>query len=653
MNPRFFFVLLLLATGFPLAASASLPAAEAAEPPPELVVPRPDLEALGQIVEERITEMQAEAEKLLAQEPLPRKQLTVVFGFLGQMFEAFALHDAAATAFANAAALSDEFMWHYYLGLAHHAQGDFPAAAEQYRETLERSPGYTAARIRLGDTLLELGRTEEARDTFASVLESDPENASALRGAGEAALRLGEVDAAVDFLEKALRLAPKADSLHYPLSQAYRRQGRVDLARRHLSLHGETRVPLDDPLANSITSLSNGMAFQVVRELAEEEEDFSERNFLGFVFSRLGQIEVAPRQIDEIVRGMEEEGADARARGRLRWAQGALLAAQNVREPAVESLREAVELDPGLIEARVLLADLHSRSGDFEAALDAYEKALALDPDHREARVRRAAVLTRVGRFDAALEVLEELHRDLPDDLELVLDIGSVLEQSGREDAARARFREVVEKGRTRQERARGHLALAGMELRSGDAEAALAAYRTAGELDPDSIGALAGQARLLGALGRFDEAADLYGRAVELEPRSVEHRRGEATALILGGRHGEAVERLEAGLVLLPNSVELQEILARHLAASPDPSARDGKRAVELARELYEERPTPVTLETLAMAHAEAGDFEQAVSWQEKLMETAAEYEGTDDYVRMRANLELYRQERPCCADP
>lgn len=632
---------------------ADIPPGPPAEPGPELVIPRPDLEDLGQVVQKQIGEIHREIERLLAQDPLPERELSVVFGFLGQIFEAFGLHDAAATAFSNAATLSDDFTWQYYLGLVNQRKGDFPAAAEHYRETLARNPGYTAARIRLGDSLLELGRTEEARAAFEAVLEANPENAAALRGAGQAALRLGDVETAVRSLEEALRLAPGADSLHYPLSQAYRRLGEDERARRHLSLHGERRIPLADPLADAITSLSSGVAFEVARELAEAEEDFSERNFLGFVSSRLGGIEVAPQRIEQLLRDMERGGAGPRARGRLRWAQGVLLLGRGDREAALEQLGAAVELDPGLVEARVLLADLHSSEGDFETALGFYEEALALDPDHRTARVHEAAALTRLGRFDAALEALEALHRSFPDDLELVLDIGSVLEQSGRTEAARSRYLEVIESGRTRQEEARGHLALAGLELRSGDAEAAEAAYREARELDPDSVGAVAGEARLLGARGRYGEAADLYARAVALEPGSLELRRGEATALILAGRHAEAVERLEAGFEQHPSSVELMELLARHLAASPDPAARDGERAVELAERLYETEPTPVTLETLAMAHAQAGNFEEAVSWQEKLIERAADYEGTDAYARLRANLELYRQGRPCCADP
>lgn len=99
----------------------------------------------------------------------------------------------------------------------------------------------------------------------------------------------------------------------------------------------------------------------------------------------------------------------------------------------------------------------------------------------------------------------------------------------------------------------------------------------------------------------------------------------------------------------MLPDDLSIKDLLARHLAACPDRSVRDGARAVELATELVLAVPTLESLETLAMAHAEAEQFEEAIAWQERLLE---EEEARDAAVRARLerHLALYRQGRACC---
>ena len=84
-------------------------------------------------------------------------------------------------------------------------------------------------------------------------------------------------------------------------------------------------------------------------------------------------------------------------------------------------------------------------------------------------------------------------------------------------------------------------------------------------------------------------------------------------------------------------------------LAASPDSTVRNGTRALAIAESLYQRHASPEHGELLAMAYAENGQFEQAVSTQNRVMDSASMLFRFDLVQRMNINLERYRAGQPC----
>jgi hypothetical protein len=100
-----------------------------------------------------------------------------------------------------------------------------------------------------------------------------------------------------------------------------------------------------------------------------------------------------------------------------------------------------------------------------------------------------------------------------------------------------------------------------------------------------------------------------------------------------------------------MPESVELLHALARLLASADDPEVRDGERALDLAQRTLRAGTTPSRLETLAMANAEAGSFDEAVRLQRRVIQMVTWDGHADVLPRLEANLARYRTKQTCCA--
>jgi tetratricopeptide (TPR) repeat protein len=78
--------------------------------------------------------------------------------------------------------------------------------------------------------------------------------------------------------------------------------------------------------------------------------------------------------------------------------------------------------------------------------------------------------------------------------------------------------------------------------------------------------------------------------------------------------------------------------------AGCPDATIRDGAKALEAARKAHDLSKGPAEMAALAAAHAELGQFDKAVEWQEKAI--AAAPEGAKEQYRER--LKKYQDRKP-----
>ena len=117
--------------------------------------------------------------------------------------------------------------------------------------------------------------------------------------------------------------------------------------------------------------------------------------------------------------------------------------------------------------------------------------------------------------------------------------------------------------------------------------------------------------------------------------------------ALHNSGRYEEALAELDKALTEHPDDAVLHNAKAWTLATCPDDSVRDGALAVEhgtIACDLTD-WSSPAFVDTMAAAHAEAGDFPAAVQCQQEAIDLDPEgwYRG-----QFEERLELYKSNTP-----
>ena len=362
---------------------------------------------------------------------------------------------------------------------------------------------------------------------------------------------------------------------------------------------GDARAAIDDferALAGqppgTIIHHHLGMAYRALGDFERARAELTRNRQLAVVFpdplgSQLGRLGVSREEIFK----------------------GGVMAARDGRpQDAARAFREVLAAVPEDADAHYNLARALIDLDDLPTAETHLRRAVAARK-YPAAHYNLSILLGRTGRVDEAAEALDRAIDADPENLEWRVMRARLVAQGGDLPRAIESLDEIV-------------------------------------TLDPGLPAARRALGAMLMAQGAHRRAVDTYRELVTLVPNDPEGRIGLGLSLLRSGDVREALATLEAAIVLLPEEVELRHLLARLLASSPDTSLRDGQRALALAEPVVELQLTLDHAETLAMALAEVGRYEEAAAWQQRVLREENRSGGAVVEEQQR-RLELYRSGR------
>jgi tetratricopeptide (TPR) repeat protein len=278
-------------------------------------------------------------------------------------------------------------------------------------------------------------------------------------------------------------------------------------------------------------------------------------------------------------------------------------------EEALADLNTALRLVPDLRDALAWRGQLWLRKGDSDKALTDYNAALRIDPAHQGVLTQRALLWARRRDY---VRALEDCNRAMALGARAATDYafrGSILLAKEEYDRAFEDLTEAILRG----DRSAATFCNRGMvHLEKGDCDRAIADFEEAMRLDPDE--------------------------------GLVYNNRG--AALLKRGDYAQAQADFHEARRLAPTLPNPCKNLAWLLATCPQAEFRDGAKAVAYAKQALELAGQTVIewLAILAAAHAEAGDFAEAVRWQTQCLEQSP----PQAKAEMQGRLDLYQANQP-----
>jgi tetratricopeptide (TPR) repeat protein len=348
-------------------------------------------------------------------------------GRMGMVLLAHQIRAEAGECFGQASAFApSEPRWPYFLGLAQLVDNPMAAATNLDRAVRLFPEHESAPRLRLADTLLSLGRVDEAEAHYRQVQQRESNSAPAALGLGKVANARDRLSEAADFLAAATQNPSTRRAAHRLLLNVTQRLGRTNeaeqLAKALAALPNDN--PLPDPFLAEVEQLKTGE--QVWIDLADE-------------WIKTGRVGDAARLLEKTVQTYPNSDHAMFFLGRARLRLGDAAGAEAI-------LLRAVELAPASLEAQMQLGVLRLSRGRARDAQRCFRAAIQAKPNLGEAWFNLGLSLgNEINSRAESIAAFREAIRLKPNLIEAYLGLAVVLRADGQNQAAAYELRRALD----------------------------------------------------------------------------------------------------------------------------------------------------------------------------------------------------------------
>jgi tetratricopeptide (TPR) repeat protein len=312
---------------------------------------------------------------------------------------------------------------------------------------------------------------------------------------------------------------------------------------------------------------------------------------------------------------------------------------------AIKDHSEAIRLDPTVVSYWNTRGTALRDKKDYDRAIKDFDEAIRLDPKYTFAFRNRGTAWQAKQEYDRAIKDYDEAIRLDPKLAFIFYDRGTAWQAKQEYDRAIKDYDQVI---RLDPKFAFAFNARGLAWSAKKDYDRAIKDFDEAIRLDPKYPVAFVNRGDSWQDKKDYDRAIKDFDEAIRLDPKLpfIFYHRG--TAWQAKQEYARAIKDYDEATRLAPEDPLGFNGAAWLRATCPEAKYRDGTKAVELARKACEltEWKTMYCLGTLAAAYAEAGQFDEAVRWQEKALADKEYEQRYGEAARKR--LELYRDKKP-----
>jgi tetratricopeptide (TPR) repeat protein len=262
-----------------------------------------------------------------------------------------------------------------------------------------------------------------------------------------------------------------------------------------------------------------------------DPKDAAAWTLLGETNEALGNHKEA---VDSYRNALDLDQGQLRARARL----GRMMVFGGLPDQALETIEPGLVKNPQSADLLAVRAAVRQQQGDDDAARKDAEAAVAAQPNHPDATALLATLAWREGRRDEALAMLDKALEASPDEIMLRHIYAQLLLAAEKPELAEVQLKEVVRLDPGTQG---NRYKLAQLQASEKKFDEAVATLRDAIRVKPEDVEAKLALATLLAAQGSFEDAEKELLGFIKASPKDLDLRLGVARFYDTNGNHEQA----------------------------------------------------------------------------------------------------------------